>query len=275
MSPAANAQTTHPRRLVILAQFDPDHGLPAHVRIHLERIRSVCDRLVLVSNSPMDDVSYAAAQARCDHVILRDNIGWDFAAWRDALAEEDASLWDSIILTNSSIVGPLFSLEPIILKMEQRPMDFWGMVHSKHRGSHLQSYFLSFSNSVIMSDAWRNFWNNVGDIADKREVVVQYEGALTNLLVKAGFRYEPLIANPRFPRSIRMVCVRRNRNQLRVPFDINYVNRTVRNHRELIEEGMPYLKASLLWGKDVMLCEPIETIKRIDGVNYPWAEIGV
>lgn len=263
-----------PRRLVILVQYDPAGGLPSFVRIHLERLQPIASRLVLVSNSPMSAESRRVAESICDSVIVRANVGWDFAGWRDALAEETMEEWDSVVLTNSSVVGPLFPLPPIVQNMEARGHDFWGMVHSRYIRSHLQSYFLSFSTSVINSETWHHFWCNVEDLQNKRQVIRRYEVGLTQQLRNGGFSFGHLIEDPQFPRSLKLVHIDRLKSRLRVPMNVNYVNKTVELHWEMIEAGMPYLKASLLWGKDTYRRCPLDRIKTLPGVNYPWDSIG-
>lgn len=262
------------RRLVILAQYDPHGGLPAHVRIHLERLQPIAARLVLVSNSPMSLEARRDADHLCDSVRIRRNIGWDFAGWRDALAAENMTEWDGVVLTNSSVVGPVYPLEPIMSRMENRNHDFWGMVHSREIKSHLQSYFLSFGARVVTSEQWREFWENVQNLEDKRHVIRSYEVGLTQKLHSASYSFGQLIDNPRFPRSIRLIHIDRLRSRLRIPMDVNYVNRTVELHKELIALGMPYLKASLLWGKDAYRRSSLSEIKRLPGVDYPWEQIG-
>lgn len=262
------------RRLVILAQYDPEGGLPAHVRIHLEGLRPIATRLVLVSNSPLSADAWRTSERICDSVIVRENIGWDFAAWRDALAVEDMAMWNAVVLTNSSVVGPLFPLQPITDEMDGRGFDFWGMVHSRHRGAHLQSWFLSFGSVVTNSEAWQLFWNEVEDLEDKKQVVQRYEIGLTQTLRANKFHFGQLVTNPRFPRSLQLVHVGMLR-RIRVPVSVNYVNITKALHRELVEQGMPYVKASLLWGKDFHRRCPIEQLKEIPGVDYPWEEIGL
>lgn len=262
------------RRLVILVQYDPEGGVPAFVRIHLARLRPIAARLVLVSNSPISEAARRIAETLCDSVIVRENIGWDFAGWRDALAAETMAEWDEVVLTNSSVVGPLYPLGPIMDRMDSRDHDFWGMVHSRQIQSHLQSYFLAFGRRVITSRAWHAFWRNVEDLVDKRQVIRRYEVGLTRALHAAGFSFGQLIDDPRFPRSIRLVHLDRLKSRFRVPMNVNYVHKTVELHQEMIEQGMPYLKASLLWGKDVYRLKPLDRLKKLPGVDYPWEEIG-
>lgn len=263
-----------PRRLVILAQFDPDNALPAHVRLHLERLRKDADKLVLVSNSPIDERGLEIARRLCDSVIERENIGWDFAGWRDALAAEDMADYDEIVLTNSSVIGPLFDLAPIFAEMAARPCAFWGMVYSRQKGPHLQSYFLCFEASVFRSAAWAAFWRTVRDIRDKETVILRYEVGLTRHLTDAGFRVDSYIPSPRFPGSIRLLYSRRL-GRFPAPWSVNRVNRTIHRYFELILDGMPYLKASLLWGKDTHRFRHRDALKRLRTTDYPWHEIGL
>lgn len=62
----------------------------------------------------MNKAAQVAADKVAEKVIVRPNIGWDFAAWRDAIAEEDMDEWDRVILTNSSVVRPLFRSDPLL-----------------------------------------------------------------------------------------------------------------------------------------------------------------
>lgn len=257
-------------RLAILAQFDPAGGLPAHVRLHLEGLRPAVDRLVLVSNSPLDPVSMTEAEALCDKVLTRANTGWDFAAWRDALAGEDTARFDRVILTNSSVVGPLYPLAPIFEAMEARAPDLWGMVLSKNKGTHLQSYFLSAAAHVVASDAWVRFWRGVENHDDKMRVIRAYEIGFSRTMRDAGFGLVPMIEPLRFPENLRIVNIERFKGRLRVPFSVNHINRTVEFHEDLVRRGMPYLKASLLHGKDTYRFVGLDRIRAIAGEYFPF-----
>ncbi|HCQ64026.1 MAG TPA: hypothetical protein DIU07_02080 [Rhodobacteraceae bacterium] len=261
------------RRLAILAQFDPNGGLPAHVRLHLEGLRPVVERLVLVSNSPLDPASLATAETICDRVLVRANSGWDFAAWRDVLATETTDRFDWVILTNSSVVGPLFPPGPIFETMESRVPDLWGMVMSRNKGLHLQSYFLSASARVVASSAWQEFWDTVRDYDDKTQVIRSYEIGFSQAMMAAGFDLVPMIAPLRFPENLRWVNIERLKGRLKVPFSVNHINRTVEFHEDLVRRGMPYLKASLVHGKDTYRFVGLDRIRAIPGVEFPFESL--
>lgn len=263
------------KRLAILAQFDPDGGVPTHVRIHLERLRTFVDRLVLVSNSPIAPDAARDAEALCDKVMGRENTGWDFAAWRDALATEDLTSFDSVILTNSSVIGPLYPLEPVLQTMEAKDADIWGMVETLQRGRHLHSYFLSVTRKVAMSDAWKTFWGSVENLDDKRQVIDRYEIGFSRRMREAGFILDALVPVTPFPRNIRMVSIAAFQDKLHFPFSANRINRAKALHFDLLRDGMPYLKASLVEGKDAARFVGIDRIRSLPGVDYPFEDLKV
>ncbi len=268
-----------PKRLVILAQFDPQGGLPEHVRIHLDRLGDVATKRVLVSNSPMNKAAQVAAEKVAEKVIVRPNIGWDFAAWRDAIAEEDMDEWDHVILTNSSVVGPLFPLEPIVTQMENHGSNVWGMVLSRQHTPHLQSYFLAFDKSVTQSKIWTDWWNSVEDLSDKKAVIDKYELGFTKHLKDNGFSVSAVAPDLTFPRSLRFFKRARPSGRLKgypafFVRDARKSNRSVEFSEELIRNGMPYLKASLLWGIDQDLLKDLDSIKSTEGLDFPWKRIG-
>lgn len=257
------------KRIVILAQFDPENRLQSHVRLHLEGLRPAADRLVLVSNSPLENGSLEVAEAICDRVLVRENTGWDFAGWRDVLATEEVGAFERVILTNSSVIGPFFPLLPIFEKMEARTEDIWGMVLTKNKGIHLQSYFLSVSAKVVASKAWREFWASVENIDDKWQVIKKYEIGFSQAMRDGGFELLSLVEPLRPPHNIRLVNVERLKGRVRIPFDVNRINRTVEFHKELIAQGMPYLKASLIYGKDTYRFVGFDKIKEAADIQFP------
>lgn len=258
------------RRIAILVQFDPHGGVPMHVRLHLEGLKPHVDRLILVSNSPIDPTEGDSANLLCDRVIERENTGWDFAAWRDAMASEDLAPYDRVILTNSSVIGPLYPLGPIFQDMEDQSPDIWGMVASRNKGLHLQSYFLSVAPHVVQSNAWRSFWASVQDYDDKDLVIRSYEIGFSQAMMAAGFTLVPMIEPLTFPENLRFVNIERLKGRVKVPFSVNHINRTVEFHEDLIRRGMPYLKASLVHGKDTYRFVGMDRIQAISGVDFPF-----
>lgn len=264
-------------RLVILAQWSPDGGIEPHVQVHVEALRKIADRLILVSNSALVPSARRAMEDVCDDVIERENTGWDFGAWREALGREQLDRWDHVILTNSSVIGPLHPLEPILADMERRNLDYWGLIQSREVLTHFQSFFLSFSRTVTGSSTWYDFWDSVPETTRKNRVILSGEIALSRRLRAAGFRSAAWLPFDRFPASIRVVpaVTKPFRGWLAYPFDTNFCNRSLIRHREILGQGFPYLKASLVWGGNRYLLSSLEEIKALSNRDFPWDRLGL
>ena len=160
--------------------------------------------IVFVSNSELlpDQVSMLAHFTK--KIILRENKGFDFGAWRDALHEVDLSDYDELVLMNNSVYGPFRPFREIFSRMAGNDADFWGMTefpetYNSRREEvknlpnciiprHIQSYFIAFRKQVFTSDAFRDFWEKVHDVSTISDVVAQYEMHLTKHLENAGFK---------------------------------------------------------------------------------------
>ena len=71
--------------------------------------------------------------------------------WQAGLAEYDLSKVEELLLTNSSIVGPLQPLAPLWQNSSVKQCDFWGLTDNDEFGCHLQTYFMVFRRQVIQA----------------------------------------------------------------------------------------------------------------------------
>jgi lipopolysaccharide biosynthesis protein len=171
-----------------------------------------------------------------DRTFACENCGWDFGMWKHALHNLDLSGVDELVLTNSSVFGPIFPLAPICEQMTNAPCDFWGMTDNFERVWHLQSYFLVFKRNVIHSEAFRLFWSSVLPYRSKIPVVLSYEVGLTSFLIDSGFHpgaFLPTEAWTSWAERRGMDLTRR-------------WNTTLFHPMQLIEHGMPFVKVMLL-----------------------------
>lgn len=261
------------RRLCIFAHFSAGGGVAPYVLYHLERLRPLCDRIVFASNSPISGPARREVETHVDRILERPNTGFDFAAWRDALAGEDMSAWDEVILVNSSIIGPVRELAPILAEMSARACGFWGFTRHDEIAPHLQSYFLCFKAPVIRSATWREFWASVRDESGKKLVIRDYETRVARYFEEHGFTSDAFIAPMRFDGPDRFV---RQRRAGFLPkwrkIDRNSADLTMFAAPELVAAGMPYVKASLLWGsKGRRRPRDIARIKALPDVDYDWS----
>jgi rhamnosyltransferase len=219
------------RRLALFAHYDAQAEVKPYIVYYLQRLREVCDDVIFISNSALPERETAKVEALCSRVLLRDNVGYDFGMWRDGLEAIELQGWDELVLTNSSIFGPIHPLDAALRRMSEVACDFWGMTESKEIGWHLQSYFLVFRERVLASSAFREFWKGVLPYRDKHQVVRSYEIGLSTFLREQGFAAAAFVPASEIP----------------VRWFHRYPSNPTLEHAEfLIRYGMPFVKVQLL-----------------------------
>lgn len=240
-------------RLALYAHYSNCGGLALYVLFYLRKLRDLGFRICFISNSPIPQSREQELHEICERVILRGNTGYDFAMWQQALKEYELTQFDELLLTNSSIIGPLHPLEPLWRNPVADQCDFWGLTDNDEFGRHLQSYFIVFRRRVLEHPCFREFWRSVLPYSDKDLIIQSYEIGLTKWLEQNGLTWGAL-----FPQEGLIVLHASRRSvALRVKHRICPVflprNTSMYLPDLLLECGMPFLKAKLLtdWGKKI------------------------
>ena len=181
---------------------------------YVRGLLEVAAEVWVVVNGGLDAAGKAALAQLGVHVLERENSGYDFAAWQDAMATMDAgqlAAVDELLLCNCSCYGPIYPFSEVFEHMARRECDMWGLYrHSAVEGcfpAHLQSYFLVFRKSVLQSAAWSEYWNQLVPAADWN-AAVQQEVHFTEYFEQRGFKtasyveagkYDHLLHNPTVP----------------------------------------------------------------------------
>lgn len=239
------------RRAVIYAHYDAEGKVRGYVTHYLQHLRGLCEQLVFCSTASLTDTERAKAAASCDEVIIRDNVGFDFGMWKRGLAEVNLETCDELVLTNSSVFGPLSPLAPFFEKMAARACDYWAMTSAEELGWHLQSYFLVFKRRVLRSEAFAEFWRCLLDLKDKQQVIRSYELGLSVFLRDSGFSgeacFDPDVVFPAAP--LDRLFFRRGRNM-----NLYYPEL-------LLGSGMPFVKVDVL--RDNFAGIPLGELKKL------------
>lgn len=202
-------------RLLIYQYYNKNNKLDKHVLSQLLSIKKHFITVIFVSNSLIDEVDMGMLLTVVDEVILRDNKGYDFGAWRDVLFKGNGqeigkgvltslvshSSLDWLYLMNSTCFGPIGDIREHLEIMESKELDFWGWTNHKetifkedariwYEPEHIQSYFMGFRRKMYMSEAFKNFWLNVKDYAKQDDVIQKYEVQMTDIFKRKGFVYE-------------------------------------------------------------------------------------
>lgn len=225
------------RRLLLFAHyFDTDGAIAPWAKRHLAALRPFVDRTVLLSTSALP--APAIWRAVADDALQLENLGFDFGMWQAGLKRESLAGFDELWLVNSSVVGPLSSLEVALQRVSNPALDFWSMTENLGPARHLQSWFLGVRRNAFESDAFRRFFDSILPFRDKWAVISASEISFTPWLSQHGFvgaaawPYAEVIH--RVPASVARLYPA--------------TNPTTTFATDLFALGMPYVKVDLLLG---------------------------
>lgn len=193
------------KRLLLYVHFNKYNRVSSHVYYQLKQMQPLFSKVVFISNSQVSERDYQnlVDLHLIDNFIQRENVGFDFAAWRDGMTHvgfDDITTYDVVTIMNDTCFGPLWDIKDYYLNYEANDqVDFWGLTNNRRTKKsrqtqgfpeHIQSYFITFKKPVIASSAFRKFWENVTNHTDVQKVINDYETKVTTTFLAAGFRYQ-------------------------------------------------------------------------------------
>lgn len=213
--------------------FATQPELKKHVRAHIDHLLRSGLKVLLVLNTDL-----APGQVKVDAELLgrlsglcvRDNVGFDFAAWAHlySLCSNQAPRWARLFLVNDSIVGPLSAadFDRMMGRVRESTADVVGLTESQSPLRHLQSFFLVFKATALRHSAVQQLFRRMLSLPSKGLVIDVYETRMTQQLTDHGLRCEAL-----FPP---------------LSDDPHSANDTAFRWAQLIRAGFPYIKTSIL-----------------------------
>jgi len=177
-------------KVCIFVHHDRTGGLRPHVRRYLDALVTEGFSIVFVSNSSIGPESLEHLSGRCARILVRDNRGYDFAAYRDGILNLtiQPGLPTTLLLANDSVYAPLSPLTGLFDGMDFAAADVWAATDSWQRYYHLQSYLVCFGPAALAHPAFLGFWRQVRNAKSKWAVVKHYEIGLTRAMQAAGMR---------------------------------------------------------------------------------------
>jgi len=170
-----------------------------------------------------------------DAILVRKNIGFDFALWASALSVFP-QLWQArqIIFTNDSILGPFATFDPLVQSLNQHPADFIALTDSHQLRYHAQSFFFVLQNQAMKNPVVRSFWSQVLSFQTKKDVINAYELNLWEVMTSHAQLQSDILF-----RTLDL-------QSLGEPSSSLNFNPTHQKWQELIEKGFPFVKSELL-----------------------------
>jgi len=181
-------------RVAIFNHYDRQGRIHRFVLHYLDQLRDAGYCILFASNAPkLPARSLEQLRPRCGLILRRANIGLDFGAYKDSIAElPDRSRLNSLILANDSVYGPLFPLRELLSRIDWETADVWGMADSWDRRYHLQSFFLLYGEKALKDPAFDRFWDKVRYVQSKTWIIQRYEVGQTTAMLAGGLRCRAL-----------------------------------------------------------------------------------
>jgi FkbM family methyltransferase len=221
--------TRHGREVALFVTHSPDGKLKPHVRPYIAALRrhGIEVTLIVAADAAWLDQD-ALPLDEVDTLVVRENLGLDFAAWAHVLQLEP-ELFDSdtLYLLNDSLIGPFNDtlFEKLLCRLRSEPADMIGMTESWEYEWHVQSFFLALRRGALASPVLQDFFNNVVILPTKHDVIQRYELKFAPTLRASGISHAVL-----FPSE-------------------NRDNRTLFDWKRLIDDGFPFVKIMALRDK--------------------------
>lgn len=160
-------------------------------------------------------------------LIIRENAGFDFAAWAHGLhLYPELYGCSTLYLVNDSVIGPADQprFGAIIDRIRASDADLIGLTESHEYRWHLQTFFLALKSRLLASQALHRFFDEVRILRDKDRVIQAYEVRFSHDVEWSGHKVEVL-----FPSRLAL-------------------NPPLNDWRSLIDAGFPFMKLLPLRG---------------------------
>lgn len=137
--------------------------------------------LVCIISENMDMPVDPSVLDATDVLVLRQNLGYDFAAWADML-RNFPEVWQAerLYFVNDSITGPFCPLDELIANIRHTNAGFFALTDCSIGSYHAQSFFFGWSGENLRSPVLREFWRSVTIERNKQAVIDKYEREICN-----------------------------------------------------------------------------------------------
>lgn len=191
-----------------VAFFYDEHGIVDEYMLHLlKSFKPFVDEFIFVSNGPLSKHSEKDVSLVVDHLIVRENIGFDVWAYKEGLefiGFDKLSYYDEVLLFNHTFYGPIFPLSELFGAMEKKPVDFWGIsVHAEVKPNpftregtlpeHINSHFIAIRQPMLSSAAFKLYWETMPKIESYVGSVLKHESRFTKHFNGLGYDYDAYI----------------------------------------------------------------------------------
>mgnify|MGYP004466038715 CR=1 FL=1 len=187
------------KRLGIYFFYDKEGIVDDYIPFFLSQFKPFLSKLCIVVNGQLTEESKQKLLPYADNLLVRENVGFDAWAYKYALdfyGIEKLVDFDEVILTNFTFFGPFYPLDTLFDKMDQSPADLWGFFRWPNYDENrqcllphaLSTTFISYRRSLLQSEAFKKYWEQLPAINSYNESVCLHEQRQTQYYERYNFR---------------------------------------------------------------------------------------
>lgn len=195
------------KRLALFVFYHPDGKVNGYVRYLLTELQKEIEDIAIICNGKVSEEGHAYFKTLTSSVFIRENEGFDAAAWKAALTDlvgwDTVCQYDEVVFLNDTCYGPVYPFSEVFTEMQQREtLDFWGITchyqtmdttNCHENGimpEHIQSYFFAVRKRMLCSPAFREFWIQLPKPQTFMEAVGLFETNFTQYFEQRGFSWD-------------------------------------------------------------------------------------
>ncbi|MDP5031855.1 glycosyltransferase [Paraglaciecola sp.] len=174
--------------LTIFSHYDKDKFIDPYVVEYLKRLSKFTDIVFVSTACDYSESNLEKIKNYVNFVLVKENVGYDFGAWRTGLLRfyDRLDVIENLIICNDSVYGPMSkSFDPIDV-LKKRKLDAIAITDSFEIQYHLQSYFIAMNKKVITSDMFKSFWSDMKIFEDKTTLILNHELGFSRMLSEIG-----------------------------------------------------------------------------------------
>ncbi|MGT2742046.1 rhamnan synthesis F family protein [Streptococcus plurextorum] len=196
-------------RTLIYVIYGSDEQIAPYKIRFLESLLPLMSHVITVVNGTLSQKDMANL-SMLGEVILRENKGYDVAAFREgilSIKKEDIEQIDELVLVNDTNIGPFADWSTVFSKMEKKRLDFWGISFGEYQEDltkynpygyipkHLQSYFMVINKGLLKEPLFREYWENLTDTNSRDKAIGKHETYFTKYFQDLGYRAGALLTD--------------------------------------------------------------------------------
>ncbi len=154
-----NGKSSHHSSSVAIFVLYQKQNIPFYARNVLRILNSLHVDVVVTVNNDIGQAQIDWLINNCYLLILRENFGRDFGAYKDAINILDLDQYQKLLLVNDSLTYFSKNLDHLFKYFINSSKNLITLTENFDKEWHAQTHFLSLSKEIFLCENFKRFWN--------------------------------------------------------------------------------------------------------------------